>query len=394
MAKRFLKLTVDRVDVVDRGANFDPATNDGSHILIMKRDTMPEQQTQNDGSVAAFFTGLMKRLGMNDPDLVAKASEFDAALLSRRSGVILDDVYDRVGALTSVLSSAVYSENPKAVMMRAVKDFSRSIDSALTAWFDETAEKAVSTEPLTEERRKRFQQLAKALTARLDDASDDEGTGAERAAKGDTTMPNENKDTGLSAETIAKAISDALAASLPAAITAANAPIVTTMDALAKRVEASEARTADAEAVAKAERDRREDAEACTVVKGFKSLPMTATPDKDGGLFKRLKKSLDAADYDRVYQILKAADAQISTGRLFENFGADGVVGGETTVGKSAQEEITERAEALCKADPTMKKADAIAAVLKADPSLGKRNRDEHTRRQRQAGATDLNDRE
>lgn len=392
MAKRFVKLTVDRVDVVDRGANYDPETNDGSHILIMKRDTMPETQTNKSGA-AAFFADVLKRLGLHDPDLIAKASEFDAALLSRRSGVILDDVYDRVGALTSVLSSAVYSENPRAVMMRAVKDFSRSIDTALAEWFDETAtEKAVE---LTGERRQRFEQLAKAVAARLDGASDDEGTGAERAAKGATTMPNENKEqnTGLSAEAIAKAVSDAMAASLPAALAAATAPITATLDSVTKRLEASEQRTADAEAVAKAEREKREDAEGCTVAKSFRSLPLTATPDKDGGFFKRAKNALTGDDYKRFTEILKAADEMVRTGRMFDSIGSADAADA-SVVGKSAQDEINERAEALMKADLTMKRSDAIAAVLKQDPVLGKRNRDEHTRRQRQAGATDLNDRE
>jgi hypothetical protein len=42
--RRYKSLTVDRVDVVDRGANFDRATGDGSHILLVKRDGQGEEQ--------------------------------------------------------------------------------------------------------------------------------------------------------------------------------------------------------------------------------------------------------------------------------------------------------------------------------------------------------------
>jgi hypothetical protein len=36
--RRYKTLEVDRVDLVDRGANFDRSTGDGSHILLVKRD--------------------------------------------------------------------------------------------------------------------------------------------------------------------------------------------------------------------------------------------------------------------------------------------------------------------------------------------------------------------
>jgi hypothetical protein len=42
--RRYKSLTVDRVDLVDRGANFDRATGDGSHILLVKRDTTAPPQ--------------------------------------------------------------------------------------------------------------------------------------------------------------------------------------------------------------------------------------------------------------------------------------------------------------------------------------------------------------
>lgn len=36
--RRYKSLTVDRIDLVDRGANFDRASGDGSHIMLVKRD--------------------------------------------------------------------------------------------------------------------------------------------------------------------------------------------------------------------------------------------------------------------------------------------------------------------------------------------------------------------
>lgn len=40
--RRYKSLTVDRVDLVDRGANYDRSTGDGSHILLVKRDSTEE----------------------------------------------------------------------------------------------------------------------------------------------------------------------------------------------------------------------------------------------------------------------------------------------------------------------------------------------------------------
>ena len=40
--RRYKSLDVNRVDLVDRGANFDRATGDGSHILLVKRDDQQE----------------------------------------------------------------------------------------------------------------------------------------------------------------------------------------------------------------------------------------------------------------------------------------------------------------------------------------------------------------
>lgn len=46
--RRYKSLEVDRVDLVDRGANFDRATGDGSHILLMKRDGTPTEKQSMD----------------------------------------------------------------------------------------------------------------------------------------------------------------------------------------------------------------------------------------------------------------------------------------------------------------------------------------------------------
>lgn len=77
--RRYKSLTVDRVDLVDRGANFDRTTGDGSHILLVKRDTTethqepPTMPTDNQIDVNKAIADALAKQAADTDAKIAKA---------------------------------------------------------------------------------------------------------------------------------------------------------------------------------------------------------------------------------------------------------------------------------------------------------------------------------
>jgi hypothetical protein len=86
--RRYKALDVNRVDLVDRGANFDRATNDGSHILLVKRAPQTEQLHQEPDMPAATETNtdaVTKRIADLEALVAKQASDSAAAIEKARA---------------------------------------------------------------------------------------------------------------------------------------------------------------------------------------------------------------------------------------------------------------------------------------------------------------------
>lgn len=83
--RRYLKLEVDRVDLVDRGANFDRESGDGSHILLVKRDPNAGTTEKQDLSCPSCGYSLPLGYGANGTKLPNYCPECGAKLTLRAS---------------------------------------------------------------------------------------------------------------------------------------------------------------------------------------------------------------------------------------------------------------------------------------------------------------------
>lgn len=80
--RRYKSLTVDRVDLVNRGANFDRATGDGSHILLVKRDEQPITPQEHPTMADPNTEAVNKRIADLEA-LVAKQAADNAAAIAK-----------------------------------------------------------------------------------------------------------------------------------------------------------------------------------------------------------------------------------------------------------------------------------------------------------------------
>lgn len=135
-----------------------------------------------------------------------------------------------------------------------------------------------------------------------------------------------------------------------------------------ERIEKAEKAAADAEEIAKAERDRRVTADFISKAEGFNALPMAAT--ELGPVLKRASEGLSKEDFDALDSLLKAANEQVARGDLYKAVGAD--VGG-SRVPSDAYGEVQQKAAELRKNDPKLSRGEAEALAMKNDPDLQQR---------------------
>jgi hypothetical protein len=354
MARKFVKLEVDRVDVVDRGANHDYETNDGSHILLWKR-AMPEQT-----EAASLMKKLATLLGIAKDDSTPTFSE---ALMARRTHVIMEEIYDRIGALHEVLAMTLESGGGKAEMTKAVKDFAASVTAAVDGWFaDESAKK--SAEERSPERAARLKRAADALTSIITPAiAKRDGDGKESNMPASTEMDVEKQ----LEDKIAKAVADALAKAAKDSddkVKAAEDKAKAETEALRKQLDSQTDEIKKARETAEAEREQRLLTEQTAVCKTFKRLPVDVA--KDAALFvRRSKQAITPEDTARVMELLRAADAQLADSALFKAQHVD-----HTPTPDSAEAAIMAKAQEMVTKGEAKTVQQAIVKVAETDKPL------------------------
>jgi hypothetical protein len=132
---------------------------------------------------------------------------------------------------------------------------------------------------------------------------------------------------------------------------------------LVQIVKAAEERAIAAETIAKAERDFRLEREFVSKAQELGSLPLNA--DSFGMILKSAADVLTTEQYDAIWQVLSAANAQISAGGIFGEVGKSTVSATDTPM--SAIEQAAAR---LRQEDSSLSKEQAIAKAVSADASL------------------------
>jgi hypothetical protein len=368
IVRRMKKLECNRVDLVDRGANHDYVTNDGSHILIAKRATaMSDDQTGEQNKIIKGINGLLATMGLPLIDLSKSASpEFDAAMIAEMSDRIMEDIYLRMSALRTALYAGMSGENPRAAMMAAVKAFGKSVDESLAGWFAEQSAKRADDES-DEERR--------ALLLKAHDSMG-ELVNKRENAQGDPIMADKN--TELTGESIAKMVADAMAAQLPVALAKAVEPLNAANAELKKQLETSEAKAEEQRQIAKAEADQRVLGECVSFAKSLGGLAIKV--DTDAALLKRVSEKLDKSDADRIREILKSASALVSKGKVFDVIGRDADPAADDDA-EDAEKAILAKAAELRAADTKLDVAKSVTLARAQHPELVAKAREQQLRR-------------
>jgi hypothetical protein len=132
--------------------------------------------------------------------------------------------------------------------------------------------------------------------------------------------------------------------------------------ALVEYVQSIEKSAADAQAIAKAEREAREDREALAKAE---SLGHLGEARGVADLLKSAQAHMPEADFRALDELLTKANGQIESGALFAELGKGGR---EANLGGS--ERIEKAAQAVLEKDPSLTKEQAVDKAMQADPSL------------------------
>lgn len=258
-AYRLKNLTIDRVDLVDRGAN--PKAS----ILITKRAIKKDGPSLAD--VHVDRTDDKKKKPKEKP---------------------MSKLIDRLSKLLKTLAAEEADTVTQTEQIDALKAARASLATGIEAFgkADHPADHPVHG------MRKQLAALDASIEKAEDDADEDELEKARKAKEAADAMPSDmaKRFTALEkrtqdAEAVAKAATD---------------------------------RATAAEAIAKSERDTRINAEHVTLLKSFGSLSVDV--EKDAPLLRKLADT-DKAAYDFLIAKMRAADVIVAKSKLFETFG-------------------------------------------------------------------------
>jgi hypothetical protein len=167
------------------------------------------------------------------------------------------------------------------------------------------------------------------------------------------------------------------------ALEAANAELVETISKLADEEDAEneilksadpklvaivkglEERASAAEAIAKAERDHRLEQEYVSKAATLKHLPIKAADF--GKVLKGVADALTEEQFAAIWQVLSAANANLSSASVFGEVGKSGTVDADGPMSV-----IEKAAAALRQVDPTLTREQSIAKAVNADANLYK----------------------
>ncbi len=339
-------------------------------------DEMPAAIRKDDGLVARLMRVLGKRLGWSDEEVgkaVDEATTFDEQMAEERLRRVDTEVWEYVGALQDAILATLRDDSAdrEATMLDSLEQFVAAVKEALPTWLaGETVNKLGSSgadgrvlrpektydgsESISEADRRREghdvgdidkEALADDVRRHVEELEKRVTEAEGRAEKAEAELAKGRKDDD----------EDDVWKGVPPEIR--------------KRVEAAEKRAAEAEEVAKRERDRRVTREFVEKARGYRGLPVE--PDEFGPLLKAVSEKAPE-EYEKLEEVLRAADEAIASGRLFDEVGRSG-----PSRGGDAYAKLEAAAAELRKADPELTKEQAIVKAAEQHPELAEAYRKE-----------------
>lgn len=335
------RLRVKRVSLVDNGANQDPLTGDGAHIMLFK-SAGPGLAAVHVDAPATDLTDPKKKKELS----VAKVITLKSLFKSIAAAISEPDVEKRAAAVAIIekdVDDAVEMAAPQAAVVPATEDTSQKL----------------SPEHI---------QTLKAQHGQMD---------AMCKAFGAGPHPPEHPVHGLIAarDHIGKMIG-ATPTDEPGALgtTALAKKVETTMDAeVTKKFTDLEKANTDLRTQVAVEKALRLDGEMLAILKSFKASPFVLTGEKsDVAKFRKMKEDTPEL-WDRTLEILKAQDAIASQSLAFSK-----QIGSGLTGTGSAWDQIDAKAESMVeKGAGKITKEQALEKVMLDNPKLVAQYREE-----------------
>jgi hypothetical protein len=429
MPSRLKRLKITRADLVDRGANYDPSSGEGAHVLLFKRaDPVPlppgdgelpddlvekrivrrghkhvvlsesgkvlgthdtraealaqlravEASKRRRGAKKAVLDAMGKVFGWPDePDEpLEKADEpppptFTEALMREKMDEVMEDLSDHVWALRSTLYGILASAatNKAELVSGALDQFKASAGGCVTQWLgDGEVEKAgrkISTERLA--RLKEMSETLSRLIAEAEAAPQGkrEAADASLAKQARLSGAKPQEGEGMPTQEEFDAVMKRLETLEGTAGQATE--LKKQLDETNAKLASAEEKVAKAEETAQQEKDLRETQETIALAKR-----LGLNPDDDAAVIKALR-SKDPEGWTWVEKQLTALRAQVKAGHLFKTAGRDGT--SEPLAG--AEDEAFRRADELVAKDAKLSQNDALARVFRDDPALYRRYKSE-----------------
>jgi hypothetical protein len=366
MAKGVLRnLRIKRVAIVDLGANLDPKTGDGAHVMLWKS---VQKESPSLGSVHVDTAGgededeyeteyekrnLDSKARNSLPDSAFAAVWTDAKGEKHRKLPIHDAGH--LAAARGRISQAAMPADVKAKAQRKIDAATNKEKPVKKTWKGLLKQLiGASAESDEKVRREQLTAISKAASSMTDDDEDEED-------EEDDEDEEDEKDTKKfvhkagdpmckCADCVAKRAANPMMASMMKRFTD-----------LEKKLSDSEARTTAAEMIAKGLVEKAERDAVVLVLKSFRAVPVNMETDIDQ--FCQMKKVAPKV-FERTIAIMKATDEQLAQSALFK---MHGLTGAQSSGDAWAQ--IEAKADAMMQKSSTpMTKPMAIDLVLQ-DPS-------------------------
>lgn len=334
-------LKINRVALVDAGANFDKATKDGAHIMLFKSDSMgalhvDSTEWETDYEKANLDADSRNKL----PDSAFAAVWTDTSGKKQRKLPIHD-----AGHLAAARGRIDQADIPASVKAEA----RRKIDSVTPGSHKEKNVKKSIIKRLFEAFRETDVTKQAAAIEEIEKEFPPEDDDSKTVHKAGDAMCK-------CADCVAmrKSASDAVAKK---AADDAAAELSKNQIDVAKRVVDLEKANKDLVANLASEVEKRLDGEMETVLKAFKHTPVDLKTDV--AIFRKMKAE-NPAMFERTIAIMKGTDAQLSESALYKNIGA----GGDLAV-DSPWAQLEAKADALIeKGTGNMTKEQALEKVM------------------------------
>jgi hypothetical protein len=325
MATRLKKLRINRVDVVDKGAN-----QHATIALYKRADAIAKDDMEHDYTPRTVNQILQEREARDQWYELMSVLE-----CSVREIVGSADPQDVPGLLTQTVNEFSAAAKDLIPRVSMSKGWQEAVDEV------EKAGRVIAGQRLT-----RIKDAIAALQQIVREAEP------------------EAKEPDMADADVAKRAADAEARVKELEAQVAKAEDVT------KRLEAAEARAQEAEAVAKRNQERLEEREYIEKAQRYSALPIKAEEDW------KVLKAIDAMEpsvRDRALELLGAAEGQLALAGALTTVGK----GGERTGGTSAMEQMLALADGLVSKGTHSSRDEAMRQVSRDNPALYERYRKE-----------------